>query len=414
MCYIASPPSERNAIRLFFDRHGKVHVSYFYDNTSAVLNRWETEVHFRFFNVLKTKEAGFSPSSAVRQLKGQECKTFGKNAYLVDTVLSFRILGDFFDRYWTCHLANSFAQSEEPECRSTPHHEKKFMSTHWQKRKVLELCLMSEILERVCYSTETILHCIEHGPESNASMAKKKGEAYFSKDSFEDRRPAELRECFQLLVIVKNNVNSLQGLVEQWNYRQNSQGRESTRWTRSNEQKYGDTVKQKMAQFEDHVREIKATASRIDFLIVLVTNAQDAIRSNREEENITLFTYLNVFFLPVGLAVAIFSANGTPEGSVLGYMVATAAVAFLVTICVLVCVVCHLIPVSTHGILKMFRNMRLSGNSKRVSLNQLAFRDLKLGSSRSKRETCFDLEDQGKKDVEVSYFGEESSDWHAS
>lgn len=406
MCYIASPPSERNSIRQFFDRHAKVHVSYFYDDTSAVLNRWETEVHFRFYHILRLDPEDEFPQSVtlLRQLKAQECETFGKDAYLVDTVFSFRIIGDFFDRYWTCHLANTFAEADEGTDRSSPSfQEGSFRSMNWEKRPVLELILMNEILERVRCSTESILHCIEHGPQSSASIAEK-GEVYFSRDSFEDRKPVELRECFQLLVITRNNINSLQSLVEQWNYRKRSQGRESPRWSRSNEQKYGDAVKQKTALFEDHVREIKATASRIDFLIVLVTNAQDAIRSNREEENITLFTYLNVFFLPVGLAVAIFSVNGTPEGHVIGYMAATAAVALLVTVCVLLCVVSHLIPVRIHDIVRLFRNRSTSRKQRRGISEQLNIELLqsKLGALASRKsEPIADVEGQYKRNVQV-------------
>lgn len=416
LCYIASPPSERNSIRQFFDQHAKVHVSYFYDDTSAVLNRWETEVHFRFYHILRLKpDDEFSQSSMLlRQLKAQECETFGKDAYLVDTVFSFRIIGDFFDRYWTCHLANTFSEADEgTHNSSSSFQERSFRATNWENRPVLELNLMNDILQRVRHSTENILHCIEHGSQSSVSIAEQKGEVYFSKDSFEDRKPAELRECFQLLVIMRNNINSLQGLVEQWNYRKDSEGRESPRWSRNNEQRYGDAIKQKAAQFEDHAREIKAMASRIGFLIVLITNAQDAIRSNREEENITLFTYLNVFFLPVSLAVAIFSVNGTPERNVIGYMAATAAVALLVTVCVLLCVVSHLIPLRIHDIVRLFRRRSMAKRQKRGF-----FEKLKLDLTRPKigagvfKDTLpsYDLEGQGKRNTDIPSSFDESAD----
>ncbi|KAJ5889655.1 hypothetical protein N7504_010465 [Penicillium tannophilum] len=138
------------------------------------------------------------------------------------------------------------------------------------------------------------------------------------------------------------------------------------------EQKYRKSIKQKLVHFEDHVREIKATAARIDFLIALVTNAQDAIRSKKslkEAENITLFTYVTVFFLPVGLAVSIFSMSNAPDHSVLVYMIATAAVALLITIGILWCVLSHLIPT----MLQIFRTTLRSTRGPPIRPEELPF-----------------------------------------
>lgn len=355
LCYVTCPDPERVHLAQFFDRHAKVHANWLYDDTAAVFNSWVTEVHFRFFQfyIPKDGEMPSQDSSHVRQIKSQTCGISGSKAYLVDAVISFRISGDFFDRYWTCYIAQHSASPEELQPPLT--NEMRNRSTHWQQRKVLELMLMNRILEKVHSSTSIILRRIEQGPRQKTSDA---GEKYFSKDSFEDRKPGELRECFQLLVILKNNITSLQGLVEQWNNRESSQGRERPRWTRSDEQKYRKSIKQKTAHFEDHNREIKAAGARIEFLIALVTNAQDAIRAKkslREAENITLFTYVTVFFLPVGLAVSVFSMNGIPGRTTIISMLVTAAVALSITVAVLWCVLNHLIPFGFHSPFSLFR-----------------------------------------------------------
>ncbi|KAJ6002958.1 hypothetical protein N7451_005505 [Penicillium sp. IBT 35674x] len=346
LCYLASPELERVHMAQFFDRHSKVHANYFYDDTAAVVNSWVTEVHFRFFQLYKPREDETLPADphCVRQLKSQACGMFGNDTYLIDAVISFRIVGDFFDRYWTCHIVQNFADATELAKYPPLDDYDRSQSANWQQRKVLELVLINRILRKVSSSIGLILRCIEQGPRLTTSDA---GEKYFSRDSFEDRKPGELREIFQLLVILKNNITNLQGLIEQWNLRESSQGRSRPRWTRMDEQKYRKSIKQKLVHFEDHVREIKATAARIEFLIALVTNAQDAIRSKKslkEAENITLFTYVTVFFLPVGLAVSIFSMSNAPDHSVLVYMIATAAVALLITVGILWCVLSHLIP----------------------------------------------------------------------
>ncbi|KAJ5556985.1 hypothetical protein N7494_000900 [Penicillium frequentans] len=346
MCYLASPELERVHMAQFFDRHAKVHANYFYDDTAAVVNSWVTEVHFRFFQLYRPSGDETLPTDpyCVRQLKSQECGVFSSDTYLIDAVISFRIVGDFFDRYWTCHIIQNFADATELAKYPPLDDYNRSQSANWQQRKVLELVFINLILKKVSSSMGLILRRIEQGPRSSTSDA---GEKYFSRDSFEDRKPGELREIFQLLVILKDNITNLQGLIEQWNFRESSQGRSRPRWTRMDEQKYRKSIKQKLVHFEDYVREIKATAARIEFLIALVTNAQDAIRSKKslkEAENITLFTYVTVFFLPVGLAVSIFSMSNAPDHSVLVYMIATAAVALLITIGVLWCVLSHLIP----------------------------------------------------------------------
>lgn len=361
MCYIASPDSERVYMSQFFDRHAKVHANYFYDDTTAVFNIWVTEVHIRFFQLFKPRDS--EPLSRdvppVRQLWSQSCGILGSDAHLVDAVSSFRIVGDFFDRYWTCHVLQSFADTVELD-RSPPlSADERIQSADWQQRRVLELILLNHILDKVYSSVRVLLRHIEKGPRLSASDA---GEKYFSRDGFEDRMPVELHESFQLLVILKDNITSLHGLIEQWNYRESSQGRERPRWTRNDEQKYRKAIKQRLAHFEGHVRQIKATMAHIEFLIVLVTNAQDAIRSNkslREAQNITLFTYVTVFFLPVGLAVSIFSMSGTPERNTIVRMIITAIVALLITVCVLWFAVNHLGTIRTH-VSRVFRSDQAS------------------------------------------------------
>jgi hypothetical protein len=336
MLYVTSPEAERMHMAQFFDRHAKVDANYLYDDTTVILNTWVTEVHFRFFQARNSK-APARDQQRIRQLKFQRCRVFGRDAYLVDAVISFRIVGDYFDRYWTCHLIQEVEDGKQATWRATE--DKK--ETHWQQRKILELLLFNRIVEEVCNSLDKILAHIEKPQASSSDPV-----GYFSKDRFEDRKPEDLRESFQVLVILKNNVTSLQSLIEQWNCRESLQGRERPRWTPNDEQKYRKAIKQKQAHLEDLIREIKSKNARIEFMITLVTNAEDAIRSKKslkEAENITVFTYVTVFFLPVGLAVSVFSMNGTPDHNVITNMIITAAVAFLITASILWCMLSQLV-----------------------------------------------------------------------
>ncbi|CBF74942.1 predicted protein [Aspergillus nidulans FGSC A4] len=323
ICYAASPESERMSLAQFFDRHGKS-KPYLHDDTMVALNLWVTEVYFQYFYKLNhdQKPPG---QSGLKWAMFEQLKSSGCPFYLVTAFTGFRIVGDFFDRYWTCHYVDGDIDGDTDSINDDP--------SHWQQRRVLELILLSRALEKVCMNTEEILEEVEREPRENQYSPL--DDQY---DSFEDRSPENLRECERILLLLKRNMISLREVIDQWDMRESSQGRERPRWTRRDEQKYRKSVKQKRAQLEGHVRDVRTKEIHIEFLLGRVTSAQEAIRSKkslREAENITLFTYVTVFFLPTGLAVSIFSMGDVPSGTVVGRMVITAVVALVITVSIL-------------------------------------------------------------------------------
>ncbi|KAL2803431.1 hypothetical protein BJX63DRAFT_68277 [Aspergillus granulosus] len=326
ICCAASPESERMSLAQFFDRHGKS-KPYLHDDTAVALNLWITEVYFQFFYMLKKGQKSSAQGSAIF---GQ-LNPSGQPICLVNTFTGFRIVGDFFDRYWTCH----FIESDIDDVAHSIYDD----TSHWQQRKVLELILLSRILEKVCTSTGEILDEVEGKP------SQKRGSIFDDRyDSLEDRSPESLQECERILLLLKKNMIGLREVIDQWDVRESSQGRERPRWTRRDEQKYRKSIKQKRAVFEGHVRDVRAKEIHIEFLLGRVTSAQEAIRSEKslkEAQNITLFTYVTVFFLPAGLAVSIFSMGDIPSRTVVGWMVLTATIALVITVFLLYGVIHH-------------------------------------------------------------------------
>ncbi|KAL4765786.1 uncharacterized protein BDW70DRAFT_167587 [Aspergillus foveolatus] len=323
ICYVTSPESERMSLAQFFDRHGKS-KPYLYDDTMVALNLWVTEVYFQFFHKLNHDQKPPGQSGQKWAMFGQ-LKPSGRPFYLVTAFTGFRIVGDFFDRYWTCHYIDGDIDDDTDSIYED--------TSDWQQRRVLELILLSRALAKVCTNTEEILEEVEREPRENQYSPL--DDQY---DSFEDRSPENLRECERILLLLKRNMISLREVIDQWDVRESSQGRERPRWTRRDEQKYRKSVKQKRAQLEGHVRDVRTKEIHIEFLLGRVTSAQEAIRSKkslREAENITLFTYVTVFFLPTGLAVSIFSMGDIPSRTVVGWMVITAVVALVITISIL-------------------------------------------------------------------------------
>jgi hypothetical protein len=352
ICCVTSPESERTSVAQFFDRHGNSKPYLYDEDTAVALNLWVTEVYFQiFFKLGDDRKFSHQGSALFGQLKPS-----GRPLCLVNTFASFRIAGDFFDRYWTCHYIDGDIDGDHSIYTDPP---------DWQQRKVLELILLSRILEKVCSSTEEILDEVERKPSENQNSVFE--DEY---DRLEDRSPESLRECEKILLLLKKNMISLREVIEQWEIRESSQGRERPRWTRRDEQKYRKSIKQKRAVFEGHVRDVRTKEIHIEFLLGRVTSAQEAIRSKkslREAENITLFTYVTVFFLPAGLAVSIFSMSEIPDRTVVGWMVLTATIALFITVSLLYGAIPHF-----HILSRMWKPGKHTAARQRKHMNTVA------------------------------------------
>ncbi|KAJ5613964.1 hypothetical protein N7528_007618 [Penicillium herquei] len=337
-CYVATPECDRSNLASFFQRHGNTKSSFFHDDVVIGFNTWTTELHCRFFRAVEKdgnqwkelqeqRSAGGldipADQRCSRQLAAKLCQTLGHGCYIVDDVFSFMMVGDWCDRYWTCHvLETSTVRSD-------------LFRTDWRQnnpnfpqRKVLELILFNKVLENIHRSAIDILKRVERDPRSSSSDMS---EELYSNVSFKDKKQELLDETFQVLRILKDSITGIKDLIEDWKRRESSQGGERPRWTRSDEQKYRKIIQTHENELAKHDREINLLLSRIDFLIALVNNE----KSLSQSRDVTRFTYATVFFLPVGLAVSLFSMSGAPGRTAILEVVITAIVALSVTVFIL-------------------------------------------------------------------------------
>lgn len=332
ICYLASPDSERAHIAEFFKRHAQSNA-FVYDDTAVARNSWVTEVHFRFYQLddtLSPRKLNYFP---VRRLKTQSCLHFLPNTHLVEAAIGFRIVGDFFDRYWTCHSIEDFAGPQHALNLAIITHDSSWQ--FWRQRKILELTLFNRILNKVCKSAEEILEAVGRGQTEEKAGAD---QIYPSKNYFENRSEPNLHECFQILMTLKNNLSDLQRVVLQWKGRESACGKDRPRWTRNDEERYAKHIKRNQAIMESHIMDLTTKEARTEFMMNLVTNSQEAnrsIESLREARHITAFTYVTVFFLPLGFAVGVFGMEGVPGREVITSMAITAVVALVITASVL-------------------------------------------------------------------------------
>lgn len=337
-CYLSTPKSHRLSLAYFFQRHGNIKSSLLHDDVTVEFNTWTTELHCRFFRAIKRDQANWDRLEKkrsiaaentqagmrhTRTLRSKPRQILGSGFYMVDDVFSFMVVGDWCDRYWTCHvLETSTAKSDifSQKWRNN--------NPHFPQRKVLELVLFSGILKEIYLSASDILNRVERDEQSSASETS---EELDSNVNFKNKKQDQLDEIFQILRILRESITGIKDLIEDWKQRESLQGRQRPRWTRSDEQKYRKTIQKQTHEIGKHDREITFVLSRIDFLIALVNNE----KSLSQARDVTRFTYATVFFLPVGLAVSIFSMNGAPDHTVILEVVITAVVALSVTVFIL-------------------------------------------------------------------------------
>ncbi|KAF2135668.1 uncharacterized protein K452DRAFT_346780 [Aplosporella prunicola CBS 121167] len=384
LCYYASPDAERENISHFFKRHAK-HEKYFFDGATAILNQWETEIHLSFFKLAKEEDApkilqriesGISTLSFLRLGEGKDNSSdLGEKALFLRATMSFRFVGDFFDRFWTCH----FLDHGQGEPRSLLSRLSEFQHTAledpkkkaWQQRKVFELLLLYEMLDEMHSNTEYIFDWVSKQvlkPPKLEDFTSKIGNGLktvrIPQDELvlEASRPLNslaeaIRGGYQLLKQgTSDNYYSIIGnwrlygqilqaleddlsenieRISQWNRRDDDRKLEKPRWTTKDEKKYRAAISKMTVLNDRRIREITRLRASIKAFRESLPERLDSIRSDisfRGSENTNLFTYVTVVFLPLGFATGIFSMNNAPSGHVLAGMIVLALVALVITV----------------------------------------------------------------------------------
>ncbi|KAL8808167.1 MAG: hypothetical protein Q9182_000231 [Xanthomendoza sp. 2 TL-2023] len=132
--------------------------------------------------------------------------------------------------------------------------------------------------------------------------------------------------------------------VEEWEKREDSRDYQS-RWSKKDEQRYGKKLKelsrrcrgkgQQLRRQRDQLEEQRKLAEQRHNNFINYMNLQAARTSSQSAEDVRLFTYVTIIFLPLSFSSSLFSMQGAPQGSVLSIMIPTTIVALAVTVFVL-------------------------------------------------------------------------------
>jgi hypothetical protein len=340
----------------FFDRHQR-YDKFFSDHTSRVLNTWVSEFHISFYQLVDRPVS----SRGIPKPYENEFPT-GSARTLARASMGFRFLGDFFDRHWTCHFVqcvprwadgkhNPLAKpmgSETPDSNpylsyASPDADRRW----WWQRKVLELILLDAMLAEAGRSTLEILHEVHFEPlrrngdpppathtGDRTAIVSRRQTAIYDRDDYFASKHQGLR-LQVMLQLVEDELELVFATLAKWETREKDRGHERPRWTRKDESRYRGSIRQLVESTSRRIQDLQRSQAHIvsekDPLDALLNALRDDL-AFIGADNIGLFTYVTIFFLPLGFAVSIFSMNGSPNSDLVATMAIVAAVALIATI----------------------------------------------------------------------------------
>jgi Mg2+ and Co2+ transporter CorA len=383
LCYLVSPESDQARLSSFFTKH-KRREKFFFDDTTATANLWVTEFHLSSWQIFSEKEY------TAMEKEETDLNFLGGGKRIRRACMGFHFVGDFFDRYWTCHVfqyepkndvkkkVKATGEKESEYSRMMESFEKLidrkniFGSVRdkqpWHQRKVLELLLFHRMLENIARRYTQLLTAINQylddlekaktrkGMEDSESLEHLLLEA--STDSSSDA-PLEILSAsnklfsssldygtypiykgkmpaFQYsLQVMEEDLQDTFEKIDLWNARERDRKPERPRWTKNDESRYRFVITKVSAANDHKIRELQRYLSNIQSLRVSLTARLDSARDDlafQSAENVRFFTYVTVVFLPMGFATALFSMNVAPAGKLVGEMVAAAFAALMVTL----------------------------------------------------------------------------------
>ncbi|KAF3768201.1 hypothetical protein M406DRAFT_349693 [Cryphonectria parasitica EP155] len=288
-CWTASPERESHAISLFFDRHARYEGNV-WDDTSILLNEWQTELHFSFYVLVEKQDTCGDTELLVkadRPFPGRAGKLLQRAS------ISFRFDGDFFDRYWTCHFIEHvpgeedsdqdlpFPPGSEKELDSSDRSSNNNEQKKWWQRRVLEPYLLNRALDKIAHAS-----CL------------------FLDEQFE-----------HALQSMEDDLTSTLSTVQKWNSREKDRGEENPRWTRNDEKKYRAAIKKLCNATRDKTDTLNIRRADIRRLKEALTARRSGASSERKP--------------------SFYSMNGAPDHTTIVSLVVFAFAAFAVTVAVL-------------------------------------------------------------------------------
>lgn len=368
-CLDVSSSVEKESL-LSFLRRNREGEQYFLDSATAELNEWETELHLSFFGISHKREG------SLHELESR--------SFLTSYTMSLRFSGDFSDRYWICYflepqtdrtsgktlgerlppnkdcgirgdLGLSIAHtevvgpSERLKFRNAKRTAGLWQQGSWQQRKVLELLIYSKMLQELKENTNSIFRAVKRlalrshndkhpnhitNPFRTAIDEANRLQQLGEKEDYASIAK-EWRRYIQILIVVEENLVDNIEKISQWERREDDRQSQQPRWTDRDRRNHFTTILRLTILTERQAGDIKRLKDDVRTFRESLPSQLESIREDisfRGSQNINLFTYVTIVFLPLGFATGALSMNGPPDHNLLMNLVYLSLVAFGLTL----------------------------------------------------------------------------------
>lgn len=352
ICWLTAPEQEKPMFLEFLRRHGSSE-SFFGERVDWKGNIWETELHLGFYQLIpEEKNKCFRPPHLDYhgQLRTRKMPSLSQDPSIIEITpcsISLRFVGDLRDRSWTCHFLSSAARDDGftgilDEFTDAGILETRLDSLYRVKigqRKVLEMTYVERVLAEMAQSCEGILAGLRREldvPETEDPQS----ESYEFIDSYSrlhSKAGEILRDVFRQLEVTVRTL-------EDWEKREDNRDLQS-RWSEKDETRHGERLRdlgrkckigtQLLRRYKDRLEEYQKLAERRHSSLVNYMSLRTARTSSQSAEDVRLFTYVTIIFLPLSFSSSLFSMQGAPATNVVSVMVPTTAIALALTIFVL-------------------------------------------------------------------------------
>ncbi|KAL9015987.1 MAG: hypothetical protein Q9185_006647 [Variospora sp. 1 TL-2023] len=352
ICWLTSTEEEKPYYQWFYHRH-VLSTNLFGERVDWKGDIWETEIHFGFYQLLSKEDNKTYPPPHLRfpsQLRVRELPRLSHasaGGEITPVTISLRFIGDLRDRSWTCVFVSSAARdygftglvNEFTNGNRNDVVDREFYGEKMGQRRLLELAYVERMLNEMVQSSREVLEGFQKEldvPETRDPQS----ESYESIHNYSrlySKAGEILRDVLKLL-------NLAIRAVEDWEKRENNRDIRS-RWSKKDQARYGRKLVdltgkcriglQKVRLQRDLLEEQQKLAEQRHNNLINYMSLQAARTSSQSAEDVRLFTYVNIIFLPLSFSSSLFSMGGAPQGSTISVMVPTTVVALTITILVL-------------------------------------------------------------------------------
>ena len=352
--YLASANSEKLSTAGFLTRH-RLRDGFMRDHAHKEVNLWTTELHLSFYKKISIlsdqshstpglEKSIFEDPEKSSAFPGEPKSSSNK---LQKGAIGWRFSGDLHDRRWTgTILAFVPGRGRKSNWISTEDFEND-MRFHGQ-RKIIEAHLFSEMVKTVNVSTTEILR--------DLNMVLDEGEGGIYKGASEHHDP--LTESFDesytrsklylqlsdFLSHLDDNLKSTMETIEYYMDRE-KQRPVQPRWSIADERQHRRVLSKWDQEGKKNVAVLRTVQSQVSNKRSRVQHLRDSLNADmqlretrlqaRSAEDVRLFTYVTIVFLPISFSSSIFSMQNPPGGIIIGNFAKVAVTALVITFVIL-------------------------------------------------------------------------------